>query len=86
MDKLKRDPSYSIDAIRPVTHVCKARARMRISAGQTANLRKTIKDIYKTIDRCAIKWLFKVFFRPIVFVYWTLLFRLYVSHFLKKLL
>ena len=26
MDKLKRDPSYSIDAIRPVTHVCKARA------------------------------------------------------------
>ena len=26
MDKLKRDPSYSIDAIRPVTHVCKVRA------------------------------------------------------------
>ena len=25
MDKLKRDPSYSIDAIRPVTHVCKVR-------------------------------------------------------------
>ena len=25
MDKLKRDPSYSIDAIRPVTHACKAR-------------------------------------------------------------
>ena len=90
MDKLKRDPSYSIDAIRPVIHVCKAapraRARVRIPAGQTANPRKTIKDIYKTIDRCAIKWLFKVFFRPIVFVYWTLLFRLYVSHFLKKLL
>ena len=89
MDKLKRDPSYSIDAIRPVTHVCKARAaraRVRIPTGQTANPRKTIKDIYKTIDRCAIKWLFKVIFRPIVFVYWTLLFRLYVLHFLKKLL
>ena len=84
MDKLKRDPSYSIDAIRPVTHVFKARAC--IPAGQTTNPRKTIKDIYKTIDRCAIKWLFKVFFRPIVFVYWTLLFRLYVSHFLKELL
>ena len=64
MDKLKRDPSYSIDAIRPVTHVCKARARasVRIPTGQTANPRKTIKDIYKTIDRCAIKWLFKVIF------------------------
>ena len=88
MDKLKRDFIYSIDAIRPVTHVCKARerARVRIPAGQTANPRKTIKDIYKTIDRCAIKWLFKVFFRPIVFVYWTLLFILYVSHFLIKLL
>ena len=86
MDKLKRDPSYSIDAIRPVTHVCKARARVRIPAGQTANPRKTIKDIYKTIDRCAIKWLFKVIFRQTVFVYWTLLFRLYVLHFLKKLL
>ena len=84
MDKLKRDPSYSIDAIRPVTHVCKA--RVRIPAGQTANPRKTIKDVYKTIDRYAFEWLFKVIFRPIVFVYWTLLFRLYVSHFLKKLL
>ena len=27
MDKVKWDPNYSIDAIRPVTHVCKARAR-----------------------------------------------------------
>ena len=37
MDKLKRDPSYSIDAIRPVTHVCKARAHAhpRRSNGQS---------------------------------------------------
>ena len=30
MDKLKRDPSYSIDAIRPVTHVGKARASPQV--------------------------------------------------------
>ena len=35
MDKLKRDPSYSIDAIRPVTHVCKARAHPRRSNRQS---------------------------------------------------
>ena len=62
MDKLKRDPSYSIDAIRPVTHVCKAHAARAHRRRSNHQSEKTIKDIYKTIDRCAIKWLFKVFF------------------------
>ena len=45
MDKLKRDPSYSIDAIRPVTHVCKARAaRARVRAHPHRSNRQSEKN------------------------------------------
>ena len=37
--------------------------RTSIPAGQTANPRKTIKDIYKTVDRCAFNRLFRVIFQ-----------------------
>ena len=51
MGALKCDASHNKNAIGPVTHVCRVRAaRGRIPAGQTANPRKTIKDLYKTVN------------------------------------